>query len=138
MTTKSKIDIIKLFNKKIKILKKHNKLYYSNDKPELSDSDYDNIKNEILELIKKYDFLKKSFKEKNIVGAPPSNKFKKIKHLVPMLSLSNAFDKTDMADFLKKVNNFLNTNNDKIELFSEPKIALNASSGRVDLVVFFI
>ncbi len=122
MTTKSKIDIIKLFNKKIKILKKHNKLYYSNDKPELSDSDYDNIKNEILELIKKYDFLKKSFKEKNIVGAPPSNKFKKIKHLVPMLSLSNAFDKTDMADFLKKVNNFLNTNNDKIELFSEPKI----------------
>ena len=39
-----------------------------------------------------------------------------------MLSLSNAFNKDDMNDFLKKINNFLNINNTEIELFSEPKI----------------
>ena len=39
-----------------------------------------------------------------------------------MLSLSNAFDKKDMIDFIKKIKNFLNTNNDNIELFCEPKI----------------
>ena len=50
---------------------------------------------------------------KNLVGAPPTNKFEKIKHLKPMLSLSNAFDKDDMLDFLKKINNFLNLS-DKI------------------------
>ena len=122
MSTKLKKNISKQFNEKINILKKHNKLYYSDDKPEISDADYDKIKIEILELIKKHDFLEKSSKEKNIFGAPPSNKFKKVKHLVPMLSLSNAFDRSDMVDFLKKVNNFLKSENEKIELFSEPKI----------------
>ena len=38
-----------------------------------------------------------------------------------MLSLSNAFNKEDMNDFIKKINNFLSLN-EKIELFSEPKI----------------
>ena len=51
-----------------------------------------------------------------------SEKFKKIQHLKPMLSLSNAFDKSDMKDFLSKVNNFLNNENKNIELSSEPKI----------------
>ena len=39
-----------------------------------------------------------------------------------MLSLSNSFNKNDMIDFLKKINNFLNYNNKIIELFAEPKI----------------
>ena len=39
-----------------------------------------------------------------------------------MLSLSNVFNKEDMGDFLKKIKNFLNLQNDSIELFSEPKI----------------
>ena len=39
-----------------------------------------------------------------------------------MLSLSNAFEKNDMEDFLKKVKNFLNIKNQNIELIAEPKI----------------
>ena len=39
-----------------------------------------------------------------------------------MLSLSNAFDKKDMEDFLKKIKNFLNLKSENIEFFSEPKI----------------
>ncbi len=118
---KDKKEIIKDFKNKLSILKKHNKLYYINDKPEISDSDYDDIKNNILSLKKKYSFLNE-YKFENIVGAPPSNKFKKVKHLLPMLSLSNAFSIKDMYDFLKKIRNFLKIDGDKIELFSEPKI----------------
>ena len=50
-----------------------------------------------------------------MVGSSPSNKFKKIKHLKPMLSLSNAFDKNDMKDFLSKISNFLNIKEKNIE-----------------------
>ena len=39
-----------------------------------------------------------------------------------MLSLSNTFNKNDMEDFFKKINNFLNLKNQNIEIFSEPKI----------------
>jgi len=114
--------IIKDYLKKIKILNKHNDLYYNKDKPILSDSDYDSIKKEILNLEKKNNFLSKLGSIKGKVGSPPSNKFKKIKHNKSMLSLSNAFDKSDMKDFLSKIKNFLNDKNLNIELSSEPKI----------------
>ena len=39
-----------------------------------------------------------------------------------MLSLSNAFERKDIEDFIKKINNFLNFNNNSLEFFSEPKI----------------
>ena len=117
-----KDKIIKQFKSKVKSLKKHNKLYHLNDSPIISDSQYDKIKIDILELEKKYPYLEKIENINNIVGAKPSNKFKKIKHLRPMLSLSNAFNIDDMQDFLKKINNFLNKKNENIKLFSEPKI----------------
>ena len=117
-----KEDIRKKYRQKIESLIRHNKLYYSDDNPIISDSDYDQLKSEILNLEKIYSFLKKEKSLKNIIGSPPSNKFKKINHLKPMLSLSNAFNKEDMIDFLKKVNNFLNIKSKTIELYSEPKI----------------
>jgi DNA ligase (NAD+) len=57
------------------------------------------------------------------VGFAPSEKFSKVKHLVPMLSLDNAFTKDDVEDFLKKIRNYLNYEKDTaIELTAEPKI----------------
>ena len=118
----NKLTIIERYKKKIKLLNKHNKLYFNNDNPEISDSEYDNLKKEINDLEKNNIFLKKLKLNRTLVGSPPSNKFKKVKHLKPMLSLSNAFKKEDMKDFLKKINNFLNTKDNNIELSSEPKI----------------
>ena len=120
--TKNKLDKIKLFKAKINLLKKHNRLYFINDNPEISDREYDNLKKELVELENQNHFLKELDLLEKIVGSPPSNKFSKIKHLSPMLSLSNAFDKNDIKDFLKKIDNFLNTKNINNELFSEPKI----------------
>ena len=119
---KENFKIIANFKKKIQLLKKHNHLYFSNDKPLISDAEYDYLKKELIELEKNNPYLKKYASVEKIIGSPPSKKFKKIRHLQPMLSLSNAFSKFDMENFMKKIKNFLNYNGEKIELFCEPKI----------------
>ncbi len=119
---KNKSQITSLFKKKISEIKRHNDFYFNKDRPVISDKDYDNLKKEIIELQNKYKFLKDQKPLENLVGSPPTNKFKKVKHLRPMLSLSNAFDKNDMIDFIKKIKNFLNSKSETIEFFSEPKI----------------
>ena len=118
----SKKKIIEDYKKKIRSLKKHNKLYFDKDKPEITDAEFDTLKKEIYTIEQKYNFLKELNLNNNVIGTPPSNKFKKINHLKPMLSLSNAFEKNDMLDFLKKINNFLNLKDNDIELYCEPKI----------------
>ncbi len=117
-----KQKIIKEHKNLINQIKKHNKYYFSEDNPKISDSNYDKLKKKLIEFEKKYSFLKSHGSVSEIVGSTPSNKFKKINHLIPMLSLANAFDKNDMEDFLKKICNFLNFKDKQIELFTEPKI----------------
>ena len=118
---KEKKNLIKEFKKKIKELKNHNHLYFNKDKPIISDAEYDDLK-KLFKLETSNKFLKELNLLNNMVGATPTNKFKKFNHLKPMLSLSNAFEKNDMIDFIKKIQNFLNIQNENIEIFSEPKI----------------
>ena len=94
--------------KKINELKKHNKFYYENSSPVISDSEYDKLKQQILDLEKKYTFLKSDFSPSKIVGFKPSKNFTKYKHRQKMLSLSNAFNEDDLINFEKKILNFLN------------------------------
>ena len=117
-----KSEILKIYKDKVKELKKHNFLYFNKDSPKISDAEYDKLKEELIKLEESNSSLKKLNLLQNIVGSKPTNKFKKIKHLKSMLSLSNAFEKKDMEDFLKKIDNFLNQQNNNLELFSEPKI----------------
>ncbi len=51
-------DITKEFKDKIKKLKNHNDLYYNQDKPSISDAEYDHLKKELFKLENKYEFLK--------------------------------------------------------------------------------
>ena len=116
-------EIEKAYLKKINDLRKFDKAYFSDDNPIISDKDYDNIKEEILNLEKKYSFLKNKNSPSQKVGYEPSNKFKKIKHDIPMLSLANAFSIENIEDFLKKIKNFLNIKDSESIVFSaEPKI----------------
>ncbi len=119
---KKKEEIINYYKKKLSLLKKHNRLYFNEDSPKISDSEYDDLKSKILNLEKTNKFLIKLDLNKNLVGSTPSNKFKKVKHLKPMLSLSNAFNKEDMEDFVSKIGNFLNVKDKDFDLHSEPKI----------------
>ena len=114
-------EIQKYYKKKIKELTKHNKLYFENSSPEISDKDYDEIKKEILDLEKKYIFLKSDLSPSNSLGYEPSKNFIKFKHRVKMLSLSNAFGTEDLENFEKKIFNYLNKKI-KIEYSVEPKI----------------
>ena len=119
MTEKNKI--IKLYKEKIQEFLKFNKAYFEKDNPIISDFKFDELKKELFQLVKKYPFLKKIENLDGLIGSKPSGKFEKIKHSKSMLSLGNAFDKEDMLDFKKKIENFLNTTSE-IELSSEPKI----------------
>ena len=117
-----KNEVIKIYKQKIKLLNQYDNYYHSKDSPIVTDKEYDTLKNEVLVLETNYHYLKKFGSILDKVGYAPSNKFEKIKHLKPMLSLSNAFNIENMKDFLSKVKNFLNNQELNIELVSEPKI----------------
>ena len=116
-----KDDIKKIYTNKVKELNKHNNLYYEKSNPIISDAKFDELKNEIINLEKKYTFLKSKISPNIAVGFTPSKMFEKHKHKVPMLSLSNAFNSEDLHNFEKKIFNYLNQNI-KIEYSVEPKI----------------
>jgi DNA ligase (NAD+) len=114
---------LKEYKEKITLIEKLNKAYYHNDKPLVSDAEYDKIKKDILDFEKKNSEIADKDSPTKKVGFAPSDKFSKVKHLVPMLSLDNAFTKDDVEDFLKKIRNYLNYEKDTaIELTAEPKI----------------
>ena len=127
-------EIEKVYLKKIDKLKKFDKAYFDEDNPVISDKDYDHIKKEILDLEKKYSYLKNKNSPSQKVGYVPSNKFQKVEHSTPMLSLANAFSKENIEDFLKKIKNFLNINDsEKIVFSAEPKIdGISASLKYID------
>ena len=119
----NKKEIEKDYKKKIGLIKYYNKFYYDKSKPAVPDSTYDELKREILELEKIYDFLNSKDSPSVFVGYKPSKNFKKDQHKVPMLSLVNAFSEEDLINFEKKILNFISKNQD-FEIFysAEPKI----------------
>ena len=115
--------IQKEYNKKIKLINYYNKKYYNYNISEITDSEYDLLKKEIIDLEKKNKFLKSKNSPSKIIGFKPSKNFKKIFHKVPMLSLANAFTETDLKNFEKKILNYLSKSDDSfISYTAEPKI----------------
>ena len=109
--------------KKIKLFQKYNKHYYDLNNPLVNDQEFDKLKFEIIKLEKKYNYLNNINSPSKSVGFKPSKNFKKVKHSIPMLSLSNAFDENDLINFEKKILNFLNKDkNFNIIYSAEPKI----------------
>ena len=117
------LEIKKIYQKKIREIEKYDKQYYDKNNSLISDSEYDLKKREILELERKFKFLSSIKSPSKTAGFKPSKNFKKIKHKIPMLSLSNAFDEEDLLNFEKKIFNYLDLKKDfKIEYSTEPKI----------------
>jgi len=108
---------------KIRLFKKYNKYYYNLNKPLVEDSEFDELKLELINLEKKHNFLNHKDSPSKSVGFRPSKIFKKIKHKTAMLSLSNAFTENDLINFEKKILNFLNNEQGlNIKYSAEPKI----------------
>ena len=119
----NKFEIKIQYKNKLKLINEYNKFYYDRNKPKVSDKDYDELKKDILNLEKKYEFLKSRKSPSKIVGYKPSKNFKKALHRAPMLSLGNAFSEDDLVNFEKRILNFISKNNSfKISYSAEPKI----------------
>jgi DNA ligase (NAD+) len=102
---------------------KADEAYYDKDKPHLTDAEYDALRRRNLLIEKRFPKLKRNDSPSEKVGAPPSTKFEKSKHAVAMLSLDNAFNDDDVAEFVKRVRKFLGIDDDeKVAFTAEPKI----------------
>ena len=100
-------------------LSKHNNAYY-NTSPLISDQEYDDLKSQYEIFLEKHpQFIKL---DDLGIGSKPISKFKKIKHISPMLSLANSFNLDDLKDFFKKAENFLNKKIFKNEFIVDCKI----------------
>ncbi len=115
--------IKKNYLKKIKIIKKYNKFYYEDNNPKVSDQEYDELKLEILQIEKENKNFVNIDSPSKTVGYKPSKNFIKAKHKIPMLSLGNVFNESELKNFEKKIFNFLSLNeSEEIEYSAEPKI----------------
>jgi len=101
----------------------HDRLYYANDAPQISDADYDALRQRNAAIEARFPEHVRPDSPSQRIGAAPLEAFAKVRHAVPMLSLGNAFGEDDVKDFVARVRRFLGLDaNAAVELTAEPKI----------------
>jgi len=104
-------------------IESHDKHYYQDDAPKISDADYDALRKRANAIEARFPELVTSESPSQKIGAQPSGRFAKVQHAVPMLSLGNAFSDEDVADFVDRIRRFLKLDADEIPaIVAEPKI----------------
>ncbi len=102
---------------------KHDRAYFEHDAPTISDADYDALRqrNEAIEA--RFPELIREDSPSRRVGAGVAEKFGKIRHAVPMLSLANGFSEEDARDFVGRIRRFLDLKEEEpVDITAEPKI----------------
>jgi DNA ligase (NAD+) len=129
--TKTLTDVAKLTKAQAKVehmrlaleLEGHDKRYYQDDAPSVTDAEYDALRQRYNAIEKRFPEFVTSDSPSQKVGAAPSGRFKKVRHAVSMLSLDNAFAEDDVIDFVGRIRRFLKLgDDDKIDFSAEPKI----------------
>ena len=107
----------------------HDRRYYQDDAPTISDADYDALRRRNAALEARFPELVRADSPSARVGAKPAGRFRKVRHTVPMLSLGNAFADEDVVEFLARIRRFLKLPAEhKLVVTAEPKIdGLSAS-----------
>jgi len=100
----------------------HNYLYYSKDTPEIPDSEYDRLFNELKELEYLYPEFITPDSPTQRVGEIPSEKFEQVAHKYRLYSLDNAYSQEDLKDWLNRAQKAFSNDGGNIELFCELKI----------------
>jgi DNA ligase (NAD+) len=104
-------------------LEAHDKRYYQNDAPSVTDAEYDALRQRYNAIEKRFPEFVTSNSPSQKIGAQPSGRFAKVRHAVPMLSLDNAFAEQDVLDFDARIRRFLKLgDDDRIGFSAEPKI----------------
>jgi DNA ligase (NAD+) len=129
--TKNSPDIATLTKAEAKVehkrltleIERHDKAYYQDDAPKISDADYDGLRKRFNAIEARFPEFISAESPSQKIGAAPSGKFKKVRHAVPMLSLDNAFADEDVVDFVSRIRRFLRLGDDDgIDFSAEPKI----------------
>ena len=105
MLTKSKA--ISRLQELSEIITKSREAYFNLNQSDITDQEYDQNISEFQKLLSMYPELEDQYSILNQVGVTPNSRFKKVKHLTPMYSLSNAFNNEDIFNFLKQIRSFL-------------------------------
>jgi DNA ligase (NAD+) len=107
----------------------HDRRYYQDDAPIISDAEYDRLRGRNAEIEAAFPDLIRDDSPSSRIGAAPSEKFAKVRHAVPMLSLGNAFSRDDVEGFIDSIRRFLRLAPDEtVVVTAEPKIdGLSAS-----------
>jgi len=100
-------------------LERHNRLYYVDDNPQISDAEYDRLFRELQELEAKHPDLASSDSPTRRVGGAPLPEFAEVRHATPMLSIGNAFDEEEVRAFDRRVREALEVG--EVEYAAEPK-----------------
>ncbi|MBC7803568.1 MAG: NAD-dependent DNA ligase LigA [Candidatus Parcubacteria bacterium] len=103
-----------------KDLDHHNHRYYVLDNPEIGDADYDRMFRELLEIEQEHEELRRPDSPTQRVGAPPLPEFAEVRHRVPMLSLSNAFEEGEVRAFDRRLREALGV--EALEYAADPKM----------------
>jgi len=107
----------------IEEISQHDKAYYVEDQPVISDAEYDALRQRLEALEARFPDLLRPDSPSQMVGAAPSEKFAKVRHRVPMLSLGNAFGDEEIRDFVDRIRRFLGLDKDTDVAFTaEPKL----------------
>ncbi len=105
------------------VLAQANDAYHGADAPEISDAEYDRLKLRNAAIEARFPELKRSDSPSDQVGAAPSSGFGKITHAVSMLSLGNAFEDEDVAEFAQRIRKYLGLDaSENVQFTAEPKI----------------
>jgi DNA ligase (NAD+) len=106
-----------------KEIAEHDVRYHQEDRPTISDAEYDALRRRYEEIEARFPQLRKADSRSLRVGAAPSERFAKVRHRVPMLSLGNAFADAEVTEFVARVCRFLDLDAAKPPAFTaEPKI----------------
>jgi DNA ligase (NAD+) len=101
----------------------HDALYYRQDQPEISDAEYDALRERNASIEARFPHLVREDSPSVRVGAEPVEAFGKVMHAVPMLSLGNVFDDEGVRDFLERIRRFLGLETvEGLAFTAEPKI----------------
>ena len=119
MTEKISKHISEEIEKLVNDLNYHSYRYYVLDSPVISDEEYDRLYVHLKKLEDRYNYILPDSPTQR-VGAPPLNKFDKVKHTEPMLSLDNAFSFDEMQEFDRRIRRLLRTD-EEVEYTVEPK-----------------